>query len=117
MPNPSVVETHSVGQLTELVRGHEAALLERLLPLIRTRSVKLDLSPVQRIDAAGISALISLYCAATHAGFVFAVAHASPRVEEVLCLVGLEGILTGRDGAEKIFSCHRDSGLELTVAA
>jgi anti-anti-sigma factor len=113
MHGTSVVETHSVGELTELVRGEDARFLERLLPLVRTRSLALDMSPVERIDAAGIAALITLYCAASRAGHAFSVAHASPRVEEILCLVGLERILTGRDAVEDARLC---GCLELTAA-
>lgn len=115
MRSTSVVEAQSVGELTELVRGHEAALLERLLPLVRTRSVTLDMSPVERIDAAGIAALISLYCTASRAGHEFRVTYATPRVEEILCLVGLERILTGHDAAENAYPCP-DPCLELTAA-
>jgi anti-anti-sigma regulatory factor len=121
MRSTSEVETHSVDELTELVRGHDAPFLEGFLPLVRTRSLMLDMSPVQRIDAAGIAALITLYCAASRAGHVFKVAHAAPRVEEILCLVGLERILSGREDAENIDPCrcpdpNQDPCLELSAA-
>jgi len=116
-PDTVAAETHGMGELTELVRGHDAPFLEGLLPLVRTRSLTLDLSRVERIDAAGIAALISLYCAASHAGHLFKVAHAAPRVEEILCLVGLERILSGRDAGEDIYPCPcPDPSLELTAA-
>lgn len=77
----------------ELVRGLEQPLVERLTPLVRSQSVTLDLTHVERIDAAGISALISLYGLAQNAGNEFAIANASPRVREILSLVGLDRIL------------------------
>ena len=81
------------GELTELVRGQERRLLEKMMPLVRSQSVTLDLSPVERIDAAGIAALISLYCGARETGHIFTVCNASPRVAEILALVGLDRIL------------------------
>jgi anti-anti-sigma factor len=81
------------GKLSELVRGQDHALLERLAPLVRRHNVSLDLGHVQRMDAAGIAALISLYGCARDAGRSFSVVNASPRVAEILALVGLDRIL------------------------
>jgi|HubBroStandDraft_5_1064220.scaffolds.fasta_scaffold734084_1 anti-anti-sigma factor len=86
--------------MTELVRGQEDKLLERLTPVVRDQSVTLDLAKVERIDAAGITALITLYRLASEAGHSFAVANASPRVEEILGLVGLERILASQNAEE-----------------
>ena len=121
MHGTSGVEIHSVGELTELVRGHDEPFLGRFLPLARTQSLTLDMSRIERIDAAGIAALISLYCAASRAGHAFNVAQAAPRVEEILCLVGLERILTGREDAENFDPCRcpgpsQAPCLELTAA-
>ncbi len=80
-------------EMIELVSGREKELLEWLIPLVRRQSVTLDLGSVQRIDAAGISALVSLYSIARQAGHRFSVANLSPHVAEVLRLVGLERIL------------------------
>ncbi|HTW62851.1 MAG TPA: STAS domain-containing protein [Terracidiphilus sp.] len=85
-----------MAEMTELVRGQEEALLERLKPLVRSRSLTLELSGVERIDAAGIAALITLYRLAAEAGHSFAVSHAKAHVEEILQLVGLERILAPR---------------------
>jgi anti-anti-sigma factor len=82
-----------VSELTELVRGHEQSLLARFAPLVRRQDVSLDLGQVQRIDAAGISVLISLYASARETGHRFSVSNLSPRVAETLALVGLERIL------------------------
>jgi anti-anti-sigma regulatory factor len=92
-----VIATGEYGELTELVRGQEGRLLEQLQPLVLRHSVALDLGAVERIDAAGIAALITLYCDACKAGHSFAVEHASPRVAEILGLVGLDRILLSQN--------------------
>jgi anti-anti-sigma factor len=86
--------------ITELVRGQVDKLLERLTPLVRVQSVTLDLAQVERIDAAGITALITIFRLASEAGHCFAVSNASPRVEEILCLVGLGRILVSHQAEE-----------------
>jgi anti-anti-sigma factor len=80
-------------ELTELVRGNEQRLLERVAPLVRLQCVSLDLGSVERIDAAGIAALISLYGSAGDADHCFTVSNATPRVAQILALVGLDRIL------------------------
>lgn len=77
----------------ELVRGTEAEVIDALLPRVRHESVALNLSAVERIDAAGIAALITLYCSSVQAGTDFSVVTPSPHVLELLRLVGLESIL------------------------
>jgi anti-anti-sigma factor len=94
--------------MTELVRGSDRPLLDRLTPVVRRQSLSLDLSLVERIDAAGISALISLYRDALESGHRFTVCNASPRVAEILALVGLERILLSQNA---IRAPH--SGLQL----
>jgi anti-anti-sigma factor len=79
--------------LTELVRGHDRDLVEQMTPLVRERSIALDLGSVDRIDAAGIAALILLYGLARDAGHAFAVANPNCHVREILSLVGLDRIL------------------------
>lgn len=83
----------SPGDLHELVRGQDQCLVERMTPIVREQNVALDLSQVERIDAAGIAALISLYGRAQDAGNHFKVVNAAPRVREILALVGLDRIL------------------------
>ena len=85
------------GNLHELVRGQEQRLLKELEPVVREHSVTLDMRQVERIDAAGIAALISLYGAAHATGHEFAIMNASHRVAEILQLVGLDRILISRD--------------------
>ncbi len=87
------------GDLHELVRGQEQDIVARLTPLVRKQSVTLDLKHVERIDAAGIAALISLYGCAHSAGNEFAVVNASARISEILALVGLDRILISHNAA------------------
>jgi anti-anti-sigma factor len=85
------------GDLRELVRGQEQAFLERMVPVVRRQSVSLDLGCVERIDAAGIAALISLYSAARSAGHNLTVSNVPHRVTEILALVGLDRILLSQN--------------------
>jgi len=94
-------------EVTDLVRGSDRRLLERVGQLVRRQSVALDLSSVQRIDAAGVSALVSLYTAARDAGHSFTVCNASPRVAEVLALVGLDRILMSHNAVWNFRFGHR----------
>ncbi|MGA3160520.1 MAG: STAS domain-containing protein [Terracidiphilus sp.] len=113
--NPMSRTTASASQpadVIELISGREQELLHWLAPLVRRQSVTLDLGSVQRIDAAGISALVSLYSIAQKAGHRFSVANLSPRVAEVLKLVGLYRILLFHGVARKI-----PSGLRLAQTA
>lgn len=81
------------GDLHELVRGQEQEFVERMTPIVRKQSVTLDFAQIERIDAAGIAALISLYGTAQSAGHHFNVVNACPHVVEILCVVGLDRIL------------------------
>jgi len=83
----------AAGDMNELVRGQEQRLVERMAPVVRRQSVQLDLGRVERIDAAGIAALICLYGCAREAGHEFTVTNARPRVAGILALVGLDRIL------------------------
>lgn len=79
--------------MTDLVRGEEECLVQRVVPLLREQNVTLDLNRIDRIDAAGIAALIALYaCAQTHE-HRFSVINVSPRVAEMLSLVRLDDVL------------------------
>ena len=84
------------GNFHELVRGQEHRLLNQLEPIVRQHSVTLDMRQIERIDAAGIAALISLYGAAHAAGHEFTIINASHRVDEILQIVGLDRILISR---------------------
>src|SRR5580658_7668746 len=79
--------------LNELVRGQDALLLKHVGPMVRERSVALDLAGVERIDAAGITALVALYRSARESGHRFTLTNVSPRVEQILAMVGLDRYL------------------------
>lgn len=95
---------HSIPQFVsgdrELIKGQEQALLEELRPIVSRQSVRLDLGLVERIDAAGLAALISLYCDARKAGHEFAVVNPSRHVARVLAIVGLDRILVSKESGE-----------------
>jgi len=77
----------------ELVRGSEDQIVNDLKQRVAAESVALNLAAVERIDAAGIAALITLYCTAVEAGTDFSVVSPSAHVLELLRIVGLESIL------------------------
>jgi anti-anti-sigma factor len=91
-------------ELTELVKGHEHALLEQMGPLVSRQSIALDLTPVERIDAAGIAALVTLYANACQAGYSFTVSNAQPHVARILALVGLDRILMSQNAVQNPLS-------------
>jgi anti-anti-sigma factor len=96
----SICPGHKAGaqcRLQKLVRGNEKQLVDRLMPLVRSRSLVLDLDAVERIDAAGVSALIDLYRGASEAGQRFTVENPRPRVAQVLALLGLEKVLMSQN--------------------
>jgi len=87
------VDASKACELTELVRGSDRRLVEEMAPMVRREDVALDLRSVERIDAAGIAALISLYRMAEESGHGFSVFNAAPHVLELLELVGLDRVL------------------------
>jgi anti-anti-sigma regulatory factor len=96
----------------ELVRGQEQAFLDQLKPLVCEQSVTVDLRKVTRIDAAGLAALITLYCDACKAGHNFRIANPSVHVAELLALVRLDALLVTQSAEE--FSC---AGFQLQESA
>lgn len=91
------METAKSSQITELVRGNEQLFIDEIKPLVRYQSVSLDLTSVERIDAAGIAALIALYRIANASGHCFSISKVSARVAEMLTLVGLDRILLSQN--------------------
>jgi anti-anti-sigma factor len=87
-------------EITELVRGNEQQLLARLQPLVRRQNVTLDLENIERIDAAGLAALITLYCDACKAGYRFTIVNPSHHVREILAIVGLDALLVSQNMEE-----------------
>jgi len=110
--NKAAASSGQPAEAIELVSGREKELLRWLTPMVRRQSVTLDMHSILRIDAAGIAALVSLYASAQQSGHRFRVANLSPRVDEVLKLVGLERILLVHSVARKI-----PSGLRLEQTA
>lgn len=94
------LETGRPCELKELVRGSEHLLIEEMTPVVQRQSVSLDLGCVERIDAAGIAALISLYRISDESGHKFSVSNAAPHVAELLALVGLDRILLSRNAKQ-----------------
>ena len=84
----------------QLVRGQDKVLLECLGPLVRKCNVALDLSSVDRIDAAGITALVSLYQSACESGHHFSLTNVSPRVAQILSVVGLDRYLLSHNAVQ-----------------
>jgi anti-anti-sigma factor len=90
----------AAGEITEIVRGNEATLLERFMPMVRRQCVTLNLAAVTRIDAAGLAALITLYCTARESGHDFTIQNPSSHVAEILAVVGLDKLLVSYRPAE-----------------
>jgi anti-anti-sigma factor len=101
----------------ELVKGREREILEELQPLVESRSVRLDLSSIERIDAAGLAALVSLYCAACKAGHEFAVVNPSQHVARILTIVGLDRVLLSGVSGEMLPPANRPEPRMDEVAA
>jgi anti-anti-sigma factor len=91
------IQPIAAGEITELVRGNENALLERFMPMVRRQCVTLNLEAVTRIDAAGLAALITVYCTARESGHDFTILNPSSHVAEILAVVGLDKILVAQD--------------------
>jgi anti-anti-sigma factor len=89
----TVVAAAVKGENMELVRGQEEKFLKRMTPVVQRQSVSLDLDSVERIDAAGLAVLITLYCDASKAGHSFRVARPRRHVREILSVVGLDRLL------------------------
>ncbi len=100
-------------QMTELVRGDEQCLIQRVAPLLREKDVVLDLNRIERIDAAGIAALISLYSMARNHGHAFSIKCVSPRVAEMLSLVHLDAILISHNA---VFASQCEAAFERPAA-
>lgn len=99
------VQVKTPGQLTELVRGCDHALVACIEPLVRSGDVTLDCRAIERIDAAGIAALITLYGIAQDAGHAFRVCNLKAHVAEILALVGLDRILVAQESCSHAHSC------------
>ena len=108
-----VIPVQSSAKITELILGHERDLVAHVAPLVRGQSIALDLSKVERVDAAGVSALVELYSTACLAGHEFCILNATPHVAKVLALCGLDRILMSHNAVQDSYSGHR---IELSAA-
>lgn len=77
----------------KLILGEDASFLAHVAPLVRDYNVTLDFSKVERVDAAGISALLALYHGANDSGHCFRVINVSNRVAQIFSVVGLDRFL------------------------
>ncbi|MGO9325452.1 MAG: STAS domain-containing protein [Terracidiphilus sp.] len=103
MNNPRQNSTSQfISGIREMIKGQEQAFLEELRPIVRRQSVCLDLSRTERIDAAGLAALVSLYSAACEAGHEFAVVNPPRHVARILAIVGLDRILLPKGSGETL---------------
>jgi anti-anti-sigma factor len=108
-----VFPVKSTTKLTELVLGHERDLVSRVAPLVRAQSIALDLVEVERVDAAGIAALIELYTIACQAGHGFCILNPSPHVAKVLAVCGLDRFLMSHNMVQDSYSAEQ---MELSAA-
>lgn len=80
-----------------LVRGREQAMLAQLLPLVAANNVVLSLEQVQKIDAAGLGALVLLYGEARKVRRSFRLIKPSRIVKGLIRIVGLELVLSSHN--------------------
>lgn len=99
-------------RLKELVRGQEQGFIDELAPKVVCEDVALDFAAVERIDAAGLAALIRLYADACKAGHTLTVLQPSRHVQEIFQLVGLDRILVARPEAD-----HRVGAFQMQESA
>ena len=107
------IQAAEPAELNELVRGQDVLLLAHVGPMVRERSVMLDLSGVERIDAAGITALVALYRSARESGHRFGLTNVSARVEQILVMVGLDRYLLSHNAVR---NSHCGSGMQRPAA-
>lgn len=97
-------------RLKELVRGQEQGFIQDLAPKVVCEDVALDFAAVERIDAAGLAALIRLYADACKAGHTLTVLRPNRHVQEIFQLVGLDSILVAPPAAEASLGCMQLQG-------
>jgi anti-anti-sigma factor len=94
--------THFIGGMRELARGEEQGFIQELRPLVQSQSICLDMSRIERIDAAGLAALISISCDARLAGHRFTVVNPSRQVARIFALVGLDRVLVSTESTDSV---------------
>ena len=95
-PEPEITNCFVSG-VRELVRGQEQQFVDEVQPLVQGQSMRLDLSRIERIDAAGLAALISLCRDAHKAGHEFTIVNPPGHVARILAVVGLDHALMPTD--------------------
>jgi anti-anti-sigma factor len=74
------------------------------------RRVRLDLSRLTSIDAAGVGELVRVFNATKAAGGVLDISHANRRVRRILEVTGVYGLLTSCGAAPACFDRHLGCG-------
>jgi anti-anti-sigma factor len=77
----------------ELVRGKEDGFLSEALPFVEDAGLVVDMSQVTSLDAGGIGVILILRQVAEREGNLLVLTNPSPRVRQILRLVGLDAIL------------------------
>ncbi len=110
--NTNRVESAGISScgIKELVRGQEHGFLEELAPAVVRENVALDFGEVERIDAAGLAALIHALCDACKAGHTLTVSRPNRHVRGILQLSASTRILVAQPGAEPGLRMHALQG-------
>ena len=96
--NGEAATVHCAGRI--VAGGSLAALREAVLCQLDRRSIALDLSGVDRIDAAGLGELVFLHTCTNGLGTELRLVGPSARVAEVLELTNLSSVFTIAPAAE-----------------
>lgn len=99
---PSVAKLYCAGRI---VLGVEAETLRCMAAACPERSLVVDLTQVQAIDAAGLGLLVELHCRALQNDGDFSVANPSPWVRRLIVMTNLESVLQFDDGAGFELAC------------
>jgi anti-sigma B factor antagonist len=90
----------------------DAHVMRRVHAVLRdgVRRVRLDLSRLSSIDAAGVGELVSVFNATKAAGGVLDISHASRRVRRILEVTGVYALLTPYGAAAVCLDRHFGCG-------
>ena len=90
-PQPSIVHVEGTlrAPVSSELRGNVEGLIGR-----GVRRIRLDLSRLSEIDAAGVGELVRAFNATSAAGGVLQVAHVTRRVRQLLDVTGVLKLLT-----------------------
>jgi anti-sigma B factor antagonist len=95
----ALTRCHIISIAGDMRVPNESRLMPRVYAALRcgARRVRLDLSTLSSIDAAGVGELIAAFKAIRAAGGVLDIAHADSRVRRVLDVTGVYPLLTMRE--------------------